>query len=146
MGGLWWFACLCVERGGCLVLRLAHVASGQRMGSMSDLEILIKQMVTEIMTKVNQLDDPRLEMFLDWLTTHSVEMNRAIGNHIAMENVDLRGVPMQDCLGSALKGWLHSVPIQGLLWEYKTVTAEIDWWRDLDPGSLKMILGSDVET
>lgn len=110
---------------------------------MSDLEILIEQMVAEIMAQVYQLDDPRLKMFLGWLTTHSVEMNRAIGDHI---HVDLRGTSMQERLCSALKGWLGSVPLQGLLWEYRTVTAEIGWWHDIEPSRLKMILGSEVET
>ena len=113
---------------------------------MSDLDVLIEQMVTEIWGRARQLDDLRLQLFLKWLTTHSVEMNRTLGEHMAMNDVDIRGGSMQERFRSALKTWLRSVPVQGLLWEYETVITEIDWWRDLDPYRLQTITTSDVET
>ena len=112
---------------------------------MSDLDILIEQMVLDIWAQAYQLDDQRLGMFLDWLITHSFEMKRSLGNNIDTDPVALRGLVMQACIQSALKSWLQSLPGQGVLWEYKTVLAEIIWWRDLDPVSLKMILGSELE-
>jgi hypothetical protein len=115
------------------------------MGSMSDLDGLIEQMVVDIGTQVFQLDDPRLKMFLDWLTAHSVEMNRSIGIPIGAEKAALRGADMQERFQSALKDWLRSLPVQSLLWEYKTVTAEIVWWRTFDMLNLKMILKSSPE-
>ena len=116
------------------------------MGSMNELNVLIEQMVSEIWVWVYQLDDPRLEMFLDWLTMHSVEMKRTFGNFLDMDHVVLRGVVIEGQFRLALKGWLQSIPVQGLLWEYKTVITEIAWWHDLDPIRLKMFTKTEVES
>jgi hypothetical protein len=43
-----------------------------------------------------------------------------------------------------LKTWLESLPAQGMLWEYRTVSVEIVWWRNLDPVRLKMIVESEA--
>lgn len=110
------------------------------MGSMNDLNVLIEQMVTEIWSRAYQLDDPRLGMFLHWLSTHSVEMKRTSGDFLDMDHIALRGLVIEEHFKLALRGWLQSIPVRGLLWEYGTVTAEIDWWRDLDPHRLNMIL------
>lgn len=113
---------------------------------MNELDVVIEQMVSEIWARVHQLDDPRLEMFLDWLTMHSVEMKKTFGNFLDMDHVALRGVVIEGQFRLALKSWLQSIPVQGLLWEYKAVVAEIDWWRDLDPLRLKMITKTEVES
>ena len=113
---------------------------------MNEMDVVIEQKVSEIWAWVYQLDDPRLEMFLDWLTMHSVEMNRTFGNILDMDHVVLRGVVIEGQIRLALKCWLQSIPVQGLLWEYKTVIAEIDLWRDLDPLRLKMITKTGMES
>ena len=146
MGGVRWFACLHLDLYWRDLYRLENVTARQRMGSMNEMDVVIEQMVSEIWAWVYQLDDPRLEMFLDWLTMHSAEMQRTFGNFLDMDHVVLRGVVIEGQFRLALKGWLQSIPVQGLLWEYKTVVAEIDWWRDLDPLRLKMITKTEVES
>lgn len=108
---------------------------------MSDLDVLIEQMVLDIGAQAFQLEDQHLRLFLNWLMGHSSEMKVLIGklgtNH--------RGSDFQERFRSALKTWLQSLPTQGLLWEYRTIITEIGWWRDLDPFRLKMIARSEVE-
>lgn len=108
---------------------------------MNDMNVLIEQMVLDIGTQAFQLDDRRLRLFLNWLMDHGSEMKVSLG---AFEpgsgNTD-----MQERFRSVLKPWLQSLPIQGLLWEYQTITGEIRWWRDLDPSRWKMITKTEVE-
>lgn len=111
------------------------------MGSMSDLNILIEQMVSDLSTQAFQLEDRRLQLFLNWLMDHSSEMKVSLGTF----EPDLKGTDLQERFQSALKSWLKSLPPQGLLWEYQTITGEIQWWRDLDPSRWKMIVRSDTE-
>ena len=110
---------------------------------MSELSILIEQMVLDIGTQAYQLDDLRLRMFLNWLTAHSGTMKVVIGNVLEMDIVMLRGSDMQEGFKLALKTWLESLPAQGMLWEYRTISFEIAWWRNLDPVRLKMIVESE---
>lgn len=133
-------ACLCAsgrERG---VFRLAHVAQAQWMGAMSDLEILIEQMVLEISTQAFQLDDDRLPLFLNWLIAHS----GVVRNAIQLEIAALKRADAQKQCKSALQSWLGSLPAQGLLWEYRVILDEIAWWRDLDRSRLLMIMKSEA--
>ena len=108
------------------------------MGSMNDLDVLIEQMVSDLSTQAFQLENHRLRLFLNWLMDHSSEMKGSLG---AFEP----DADMQERFRSALKTWLLSLPAQGLLWEYQTMTGEIRWWRDLDPFRLKMITKTEVE-
>ena len=112
------------------------------MGSMSDLNILIEQMVSNLSTQAFQLEDRRLQLFLNWLMDHSSEMKVSLGTF----EPDLKGTDLQERFQSALKSWLQSLPPQGLLWEYQTITGEIQWWRDLDPSRWKMIIKTEVES
>jgi hypothetical protein len=114
------------------------------MGSMSELNVLTEQMVVDIGTQVFQLDDRRLRMFLNWLTAHSGRMKTLTGNVFDMDIAVLRGSDMQEGFKSALKTWLESLPAQGMLWEYRTISFEIAWWRNLDPVRLKMIVESET--
>jgi hypothetical protein len=114
------------------------------MGSMSELNVLIEQMVSDIGTQVFQLDDLRLRMFLNWLTAHSGTMKVSIGNFLDLDLAVLRGSDMQEGFKSALKTWLESLSAQGMLWEYRTISVEIVWWRNLDPVRLKMIVQSEA--
>lgn len=115
------------------------------MGSMSDVDVLIEQMVLDIGTQAWRLDDLRLRMFLNWLMAHNSELKISLGNALDADPALLRSVEMQERFQSALKTWLESLPVQGLLWEYQTITGEIRWWRDLDPFRLKMITKTEVE-
>ena len=111
------------------------------MGSMNDLDVLIEKMVLDIGTQAWQLDDLRLRMFLNWLMDHSSEMKGSLGKFEPSSG----DADMQEGFRSALKTWLLSLPAQGLLWEYQTLTGEIRWWRDLDPFRLKMIVKTEVD-
>ena len=111
---------------------------------MSELNGLIDQMVLDIGTQVFQLDDQRLRMFLNWLAAHSGSMKVLAGNVFDMDIAVLRGTDLQEGFKSALKTWLESLPAQGMLWEYRTISFEIAWWRNLDPVRLKMIVESEA--
>lgn len=108
---------------------------------MSDLDVLIEQMVSDLATQAFQLDNHRLRLFLNWLMDHSSEMKVSLGTFEPGSG----DTDMQESFRSALKIWLQSLPAQGLLWEYQTMTGEIRWWRDLDPFRLKMITKTEVE-
>ncbi|MEW6086585.1 MAG: hypothetical protein AB1607_18520 [Chloroflexota bacterium] len=111
---------------------------------MSELNVLIEQMVLDIGTQVYQLDDLRLRMFMNWLAAHSGMMKALTGNVLDMDIAVLRGSDMQEQFKSALKTWLESLPAQGRLWEYRTISVEIVWWCNLDPVRLKMIAESEA--
>jgi len=111
------------------------------MGSMNDLDVLIEQMVSDLSTQAFQLEERRLQLFLIWLMDHSSEMKGSFGKYEPGSG----DADMQEGFRSALKTWLQSLPTQGLLWEYQTITGEIRWWRDLDPSRWKMIVRSDAE-
>ena len=111
---------------------------------MSETSTLIEQMVSDIATQASQLDDLRLRMFLNWLTVHSGTMKVSIGNVLDMDFAALRETDMQERFKSRLKAWLESLPAQGMLWEYRTISFEIIWWRNLDLVRLKMIVESET--
>ncbi len=144
VGDVWRFACLRIDVYWRYLFRLENVPARQWMGSMSELNVLIDQMVLDIGTHVFQLDDPRLRMFLNWLAAHSGSMKVLAGNVLDMDIAVLRGTDLQEGFKSALKTWLESLPAQGMLWEYRTISFEIAWWRNLDPVRLKMIMESET--
>lgn len=109
---------------------------------MSDMNVLIEQMVFDLSTQVFQLEDRRLQLFLNWLMDHSSEMKGSLGTFEPGSG----DADMQQHFQSALKTWLQSLPARGLLWEYQTITDEIHWWRDLDSTRLQMILKTEVES
>lgn len=144
VGGMWRFVCLRIDVHLRYLFRLENVPARQRMGSMSELNVLIEQMVLDIGTQGFQLDDLRLRMFLNWLAAHSGMMKALTGNVLNMDIAVLRGSDMQEQFKSALNTWLESLPAQGMLWEYRTISVEIVWWRNLDPVRLKMITESEA--
>ena len=109
---------------------------------MSDMDVLIEQMVSDLSTQAFQLEDRRLQLFLNWLMDHSSEMKGSLGKF----EPDYGDADMQEGFRLALKIWLQSLPAQVLLWEYQTITGEIQWWRDLDPSRWKMITKTEVES
>ena len=90
------------------------------MGSMNDMNVLIEQMVAEVSTQVFQLEDRRLRLFLNWLMDHSCEMKVSLGSLDA----GIGRTELKKCFMSAFKTWLQSLPAQGLLWEYQTITLD----------------------
>lgn len=96
---------------------------------MSDLDVLIEQMTTDIHDHAIRLDDIRLRLFLNWLSAH----NGKIKTDAAM----LREAG--EDFKSALQTWLISLPVQGALWEYRLILEEITWWHQLDPQRLEMV-------
>lgn len=108
---------------------------------MSEMNDLIEQMVSDLSTQAFQLEECRLRLFLNWLMDHSSEMKVSLGTF----NTCQKDADMQERFQSALKSWLQSMPVQGLLWEYQTIIGEIRWWRDLDPSRWKLIVRSDTE-
>lgn len=144
VGDVWRFACLRIDVYWRYLFRLENVPARQWMGSMSELNVLIDQMILDIATQAYQLDDLRLRMFLNWLAAHSGSMKVLTGNVLDMDIAVLRGTDLQEGFKSALKTWLESLPAQGMLWEYRTISFEIAWWRNLDPVRLKMIVESET--
>lgn len=116
------------------------------MGSMSEMNDLIEQMVLDIANQARQLNNLRLRMFLKWLMAHNREMQISIGKFMEDDLSLLRAADLQEKFQMTMRTWLQSLTGQSLLWEYKTITAEIGWWRDLDSFSLKLIVGSDGES
>ncbi len=144
VGGMWRFACLRIDLYWRTLFRLENVPAGQRMGSMNELNVLIKQMVLDIGTQAYQLDDLRLRMFLNWLSAHSGRLKVLTGDILDLDIAVLRGTDMQERIKSTLKTWLETLSAQGLLWEYRTISGEIVWWRNLDPMRLKRIVESEA--
>lgn len=141
VGGVRWTARLHRDLYWRFLFRLAFIPQKQRMGSMSDIYVLIEQMVSDLSTQAFQLEERRLRLFLNWLMDHSSEMKVSLGTF----DTSLKHTDMQERFRSGLKTWLQSLPVQGLLWEYQAITGEIRWWRDLDPSRWKMIVRSDAE-
>jgi hypothetical protein len=111
------------------------------MGTMSDMQILIEQMVSDISSQAVRLDEVRLQKFLEWLKSHSSKVNTVEQVHIEVAIHDERRI--DDCLKNDLKRWFESLPMPGLLWEYHLLLNEIVWWRDLDLRTVARILRSE---
>ena len=111
------------------------------MGTMNDMQILIEQMVSDISGQTVRLDEVRLQVFLNWLKSHSSKLKTLGQVHV---EVAVHGEgKIEDRLKNDLKVWFESLPMPGLLWEYHLLLNEIAWWRDLDPRTLARILRSE---
>jgi hypothetical protein len=104
---------------------------------MEPTHILIDQMASYICFQAGRLDEFRLEMFLNWLKSHSS----------AVRNAECAGVETEDpctaytyILKDGLKLWFEALPLSGLLWEYRLILTEIRWWRNLDEPRLVKIM------
>ena len=92
---------------------------------MSDLQILIRQMAADITAKACVLEQVRLERFMEWLVSHSSKVR---GN-----GEPLTWMSSREQMELKLNTWFQSLPVSGLLWEYRLILDEIVWWRDVDP-------------
>jgi len=106
------------------------------------MQILIDQMVTYISFQAARLDEFRLQMFLKWLKSHNSTV-RNMGR-VCFE-IEHPSEDNNSCLQNSLKSWLESLPLSGLIWEYRLILTEIRWWRTLDDRSLDRILKEDAE-
>lgn len=97
---------------------------------MSDWDVLVGQMATDIHDHTLRLEDVRLHMFLKWLTAHT-------------SRIQVRPVAGEE-FKSALQTWLSSLTMQGALWEYRLILDEVAWWHVLDPHRLDMFLKSEA--
>ena len=112
------------------------------MGTMNDMQVLIEQMVSDISSQAARLDEVRLQKFLEWLKSHSSKVKTVGQVHL---EVAVHGEgSLDDRLKYGLKGWLESLPMPGLLWEYHLLLNEIAWWRDLDSCTLPKYHQDDV--
>ncbi|MBK7317714.1 hypothetical protein [Candidatus Villigracilis affinis] len=92
---------------------------------MSDLQILIRQMAADITAKACVLEQVRLERFMEWLVSHSSKV-RGNGEPLTL-------MSSREQMQLKLNAWFQSLPVSGLLWEYRLILDEIVWWRDVDP-------------
>ena len=116
---------------------------------MNDLQILIEQMVSDISSQSIGLDDLRLRLFLNWLSVHNSQMktisdfHEQVGDRFQKDVVLNKDGNIEERLKTGLKAWFETLPMQGLLWEYRIILDEIAWWRDLDQRRLTMILEAE---
>jgi len=92
---------------------------------MSEFHILIRQMAADITAKACVLEQVRLEGFMEWLVSHSSKV-RGNGEPLTL-------MPSREQMEFKLNDWFQSLPISGLLWEYRLILEEVVWWRDVDP-------------
>jgi len=105
---------------------------------MNDLNELLDQMPVDISKQAFRLDDVRLKLFLNWLNAHNSKVQSALApvqTLIQMDGVLLRQGDFEERFRFGLKTWFESLPMQGLLWEYRLV---------LDEHRLKMILNTEA--
>ena len=80
---------------------------------------VIELMVLDIVNKAQELDDTRLRLFVNWLSARV--KSDLLQREYNEENFNL-----------ALTGWFESLNMQNVLWEYRIVMEEVEWWHDLD--------------
>lgn len=76
----------------------------------------IEQIVKEIVSAAGELDPVRRRMFLVWLGDHTFWVRFGKEEWAA------------ESLAGELAAWLGSLAIPGILWEYRLILGEIEWW------------------
>jgi hypothetical protein len=105
---------------------------------MTDMQLLVEQIVADISTGASRLGEVRLRLFLKWLRAHRSKVKEAEQAHME-EAIQDQGM-IDDRLKNGLKLWFESLPVPGLLWEYHLTLDEINWWRILDDRVLLRML------
>lgn len=105
------------------------------------MQILIEQMVSDISSQAVRLDEVRLQKFLEWLKSHSTKVKTV--EQVLVEVAVHGEESIDDRLKNDLKRWFESLPMPGLLWEYRLLLNELAWWHDIDPRTLARILRSE---
>ena len=101
------------------------------------MEILISQLVSYIAFQAAKLDDLRLQMFLNWLASHSSAVRNGGPDPVKVPSQSKED--HRSHLEKSLAIWFNSLSLSGLIWEYRLVLTEIRWWRDLDETRLTKI-------
>lgn len=117
---------------------------------MNDLNILVEQMAADISSQALHLDDVRLKPFLEWLIAHSSKVKAANEpeaqslHPFQMDIASIREGNPEERLKIGLRTWLETLPLKGMLWEYRLVLDEIAWWRDLPLTTLSRLMKTEV--
>jgi hypothetical protein len=93
------------------------------------MQKFIEQIVKEIVSGAGELDPVRRRMFLIWLGDHASQV-RCAGDD-----------GYTDCLAEKLSAWLSAMSVAGVLWEYRLVVGEIEWWSGLERAALERMRG-----
>jgi hypothetical protein len=97
---------------------------------MDEIQILIGQMASDIASQAFQLESTRLRLFLEWLVSHS--------SWVKVDGVSQIETNDRNQLETNLKTWFQSLPVNGLLFEYRLLLEELVWWRAQDPASFAL--------
>lgn len=89
------------------------------------MQEFIEQIVKEIVSGAGELDSVRRRMFLIWLGDHTSQVCCAVDDGYA------------GCLVEKLSTWLGGMSVAGVLWEYRLVLGEIEWWSELERATLE---------
>ena len=93
------------------------------------MQEVIEQIVKEIVSGAGELDPVRQRMFLVWLESHTSQVGCAGDDGYA------------DCLAKKLTAWLGAMSVTGVLWEYRLVLGEIEWWSELEQAAFERMGG-----
>ena len=89
------------------------------------MQEFIEQIVKEIISGTGELDPVRRRMFLIWLKSHASQV-RCTGDD-----------GYAGCLTGKLSTWLSEMSVAGVLWEYRLVLGEIEWWSELEQAAIQ---------
>ena len=93
----------------------------------------VEQVVQEIIAGVRELDSVWQHMFLEWLGHHA--------SQVCCIDLD----QSLDCLSEKLSVWLDPMSLVGILWEYRLIMGEIEWWKSLEQASKKRIASGEIQ-
>jgi len=93
------------------------------------MQEMIDQIVHEIVSGAGELDPVRRRMFLIWLDDHTSQVSCAGDDGYA------------GCLAEKLTEWLGAMGVAGVLWEYRLVVGEIEWWSGLEQAAIERMGG-----
>lgn len=96
------------------------------------MQEFIEQIVKEIVSGADELDTVRRRMFLIWLGDHTSQVRCAGDDGYA------------DCLAEKLSPWLGAMSVAGVLWEYRLVLGEVEWWSELEQAAIERMEGGQA--
>lgn len=94
------------------------------------MQEMIEQIVHEIVSGAGELDPVRRRMFLIWLESHTSQVRCTGDDDVYVE-----------CLVKKLSPWLGAMSVAGILWEYRLVMGEIEWWSGLEKAAIERMGG-----
>jgi hypothetical protein len=93
------------------------------------MQEFIEQILKVIVSGAGELDPVRRRMFLIWLESHTSQV-RCTGDD-----------GYAKCLAEKLPPWLGAMSVAGILWEYRLVMGEIEWWSGLEKAAIERMGG-----